>query len=377
MSPADRNAVIVGAGIGGLAAAIAMRRRGWEVSVLERADAVREVGAGISLWPNAIRALDHLGVGDQVREFSTVDGAGGFRDHRGRWLFRSDLRTRYGETLMLRRPVLLDILRSALPAEAITLNATVSGVERAGDQVTIAYDGVRRPVELLVGADGLRSTVRASLWPEARPPVYAGYTTWRLIAPPLDLDSDVSESWGRGERVGLFRLADGAVYAYFIANSPENTQYDDRAELQRRFGRWHDPIPQLLDSLDGTEILRHDIYRLPALRSYVNGRAVLIGDAAHAMTPDLGQGGATALEDAVELADALRGDITEGLGTYDRRRRPRTQTIARQSATFGTYAQASGRLTAPLRNLTTRLLPQPLFLQATAPLLTWQPTSPN
>jgi 2-polyprenyl-6-methoxyphenol hydroxylase-like FAD-dependent oxidoreductase len=369
-----RHAVIVGAGIGGLAAAIALRRRGWEITVLERAEAVREVGAGISLWPNAIRALDLLGVGDQVREFSTVDGAGGFRDQRGRWLFRSDLRTRYGETLMLRRPILLDILRSALPAEAITLNTTVTGVERSGERLTIAYDGVRRPVDLLVGADGLRSTVRACLWPHARPPVYAGYTTWRLIAPPLDLDSDVSESWGRGERVGLFRLADGAIYAYLIANAPQGTRYaDDRAELQRRFGHWHDPIPQLLDSLDGTEILRHDIYRLPALRSYVNGRAVLIGDAAHAMTPDLGQGGATALEDAVELADALNGDITQGLRTYDHRRRSRTQTIARQSATFGTYAQASGPLTVPLRNLTTRLLPQPLFRHTTAPLLTWQP----
>lgn len=116
---ADRNAVIVGAGIGGLAAAIALRRRGWDVTVLERAPVLREVGAGISLWPNAIRALDLLGVGDQVREFSTVEGAGGFRDARGRWLFRSGLRTRYGDTLMLRRPILLDILRSAVPASAL------------------------------------------------------------------------------------------------------------------------------------------------------------------------------------------------------------------------------------------------------------------
>ncbi|WP_328988515.1 FAD-dependent monooxygenase [Kribbella sp. NBC_01245] len=374
----DRNAVIVGAGIGGLAAAIALHRRGWNITVLERAPALREVGAGISLWPNAIRALDLLGVGDQVREFSTVEGAGGFRDAHGRWLFRSPLRTGYGDTLMLRRPILLDILRSAVPAEAIVLDTTVNEVERTGDQVTVTHDGVRRSADLLVGADGLRSTVRALLWPHAKPPVYAGYTTWRLIAPPLELDSEVSESWGQGERVGIFRLADGAVYSYLVANAPPGSEYaDDRAELRHRFGRWHDPIPAMLDSINGSEILRHDIYRLPALRSYVAGRAVLVGDAAHAMTPDLGQGGGTASEDAVELAAALNedGNVDHGLQVYDRRRRRRTQAIARQSAAFGTFAQASGRLTVPLRNTAARLLPERLFLRANHATLTWRSTS--
>lgn len=263
-----------------------------------------------------------------------------------------------------------------MPAEAITLDTTVNEVERNGDQVTVTHDGVRRSVDLLVGADGLRSTVRAFLWPHAKPPVYAGYTTWRLIAPPLELDSDVSESWGRGERVGIFRLADGAIYSYLIANTPPGSEYaDDRAELRRRFGQWHDPIPTMLDSVNGAEILRHDIYRLPALRSYVAGRAVLVGDAAHAMTPDLGQGGGTALEDAVELADALDGvdgDIGDGLRVYDHRRRGRTQTIARQSAIFGTFAQASGRVTVPLRNTGARLLPQRLFLRSVHTMLTWR-----
>ncbi|MEU4606393.1 FAD-dependent monooxygenase [Kribbella sp. NPDC023972] len=122
----ERKAVIVGAGIGGLAAAIALGRRGWHVTVLERAPALREVGAGISLWPNAIRALDLLGVGDRVREYGAVEGAGGFRDARGRWLFRSELRTRYGDSLMLRRSVLLDILSSAVPADRIRLDTEVA-----------------------------------------------------------------------------------------------------------------------------------------------------------------------------------------------------------------------------------------------------------
>jgi 2-polyprenyl-6-methoxyphenol hydroxylase-like FAD-dependent oxidoreductase len=355
----ERSAVIVGAGIGGLAAAIALHRRGWNLTVLERAPALREVGAGISLWPNAVRALDLLGVGDQAREHGAVEGAGGFRDSRGRWLFRSEMRTRYGDTLMLRRSALLDILGSALPAELITLNTEVTDVP----------DG-----DVVVGADGLRSSVRAALWPDAAEPEYAGYTTWRLIASAPDLDAEVSESWGRGERVGIFRLADGGIYCYFTARTAPGIEYaDDLAELKRRFGHWHDPIPAVLDSLTGSEILRHDIYRLAPLRSYVAGRAVLVGDAAHAMTPDLGQGGGTALEDAIELAEALDStpDVQLGLARYDQRRRRRTQTIGRQSALFGAFAQASGHITVPLRNTAARLLPQSLFLRSVQPMLDW------
>ncbi|MEI8410902.1 MULTISPECIES: FAD-dependent monooxygenase [unclassified Kribbella] len=374
----DRRAVIAGAGLGGLAAAIALHRRGWQITVLERAPALREVGAGISLWPNAVRALDLLGVGDQVRELGGIEAAAGFRDDRGRWLFRSDIvaiEELYGPSVMIRRPVLLDILKSAISADAIVLDALVDGVEAGDDQVTIEHDGVLHTADLLVGADGVRSTVRAKLWPEAKPPVYAGYTTWRFITPPLHLEVATSESWGAGERVGIIPLADGSIYSYLGASTPPGQTYaDELAELRRRFGHWHDPIPAMLDSVSGTEILRHDIYRLPPLSTYVRGRVALVGDAAHAMTPDLGQGGGTALEDAVELAEALDGtdDVHEGLRRYDVRRRSRTQAIARQSRIFGAFAQSSGRPSVLLRNGIARLLPPSLLLRSLRPMLTWR-----
>ncbi|GAB3930323.1 FAD-dependent monooxygenase [Kribbella albertanoniae] len=372
-----RRAVIVGAGIGGLAAGIALHRRGWEISVLERAAELREVGAGISLWPNSVRALDLLGVGDQVRDLGGIEAAAGFRDSTGRWLFRSDIaaiRERYGDTLMIRRPDLLDILRSALPAESVVLDAEVHQVRPLGGQMAVVHSRGEHIGDVIVGADGIRSTVRAQLWPTAKPPVYAGYTTWRLMTPPLRIQVEASESWGRGERVGIFPLSDGSIYSYLTASVPPDHRHaDDHAELQRRFGRWHQPIPAMLESVRNAEILRHDIYRLPPLDRYAVGRTVLVGDAAHAMTPDFGQGGGTALEDSVELAEVLDdiADVATALLAYDRRRRARTQAIARQSALFGSVAQWSSPPLALLRNALLGVLPPAVLLRSLKSMLSW------
>ncbi|WP_350276419.1 FAD-dependent monooxygenase [Kribbella sp. HUAS MG21] len=371
---AGRQALIVGAGLGGLATAIALRRRGWGITVFERAPELAEVGAGISLWPNAVRALDLLGVGDEVRAVGGIEAAAGFRDAAGRRLFRSDIAAideLYGQTLMIRRPALLDILKAAVPSDAVTLDTEVAVT---GDRPTITYDGREHTADLVVGADGIHSTVRSRLWPTAKRPEYAGYTTWRFITPPLHLDAEASESWGRGERVGIFPLADGSIYSYLTASTPPGITYaDDLTELRRRFGHWHDPIPAMLDSVTNDDVLHHDIYSLPPLPSYVSGRAALIGDAAHAMTPDFGQGGGTALEDAVELAEALDAnpDVESGLRDYDVRRRRRTQAIARQSGWFGVFAQASGPLTSAVRDTAARLLPARIMLRSLRPMLTW------
>lgn len=372
-----KKAVIVGAGLGGLAAGIALRRRGWEIAIVERAAELREGGAGISLWPNAVRALDLLGLGDAVRELGVIEAAAGFRTASGRWLFRSDidaLDRLYGQTVMIRRPVLLDILKNALPADAVVLDAEASQVSSIDGQVTVTHARGEETGDLLIGADGIRSTVRSRLWPDAKPPVYAGYTTWRFVTPPLDLQSEVSESWGRGERVGIFAIGDGSIYSYLSASVPSGGQFrDEHAELLRRFGRWHDPIPAILDSVGTADILRNDIYRLPPLASYVTTRTALIGDAAHAMTPDMGQGGCTALEDAFELAECLdrTTGIAAGLQEYDHRRRRRTQSIARQSALFGSFAQVSARPAVAVRNALFRLLPPAALYRSLRPVLSW------
>jgi 2-polyprenyl-6-methoxyphenol hydroxylase-like FAD-dependent oxidoreductase len=222
----------------------------------------------------------------------------------------------------------------------------------------------------------MRSRIRALLWPGARGPRYAGYTTWRFVTPVLDIDGEVTESWGRGERVGIFPFGDGSYYSYQCASvPPDHRVADELAELKRRFGGWHAPIPALLDSVTSGDVLRHDIYLLPPLRTFVTRRVALVGDAAHAMTPDLGQGACTSLEDAVELArqlDDRPADPAPGLAGYDRLRRPRTQAIARRSAISGRLAQASSPITARLRDRAAHLLPHGAFLRAMEPVFSWR-----
>lgn len=376
----ERSAIVVGGGIGGLAAGVALARVGWRVRVLERATSFGELGAGLSLWPNGLRALDALGVADQVREQALVETRAGIRNSSGRWLSRTDtqeLARRFGPVVMIHRARLFHILRAALPAAALCADTDVTGATLRGRRVEVGHsEGIAR-ADLLVAADGIGSTVRRSLWPQAPAPRYAGYTTWRLVVATGRRLSDGGESWGRGERVGIAPLADGRTYLFCVANAPEGRRRpgNELAELYRRFGRWHDPIPPLLTAADEQAVIRHDVRALPPLPSFVTGRAVLLGDAAHAMTPNLGQGANQALEDAVTLGALLESpsDVESALAAYDLRRRPRTQRIARRSQRVGAAAQWRSTAATATRDLILRLTPDSAVLNALSPTLDWQP----
>lgn len=372
-----RKAIIIGGGIGGLATAIALHRAGWHVKVLEQAPKFGEVGAGISLWPNSLRALDMLGVGDNVREIGGVESTAGFRHKNGAWLFRSNIEAiekAYGQTILIHRADLIDILVSALPKDVLTLGAKVTDINTDGATVTVKYGNRTDTADLLVAADGIHSITRTKFWPEAKPPQYAGYTTWRFIAPKLDIEPETSESWGNGERVGIFPFSNGQIYSYLGASVPPGQHNKNELDgLKQRFSSWHEPIPTLLNSVKPDVVLRNDIYTIPSLKTYVKANVVLVGDAAHAMTPDFGEGGGTALEDAVELARILANasDLSAGLQEYDAIRRPRTQTIAKQSAMFGKIAQWAWPPAVALRNGVVRLIPSALFIKALRPMLSW------
>lgn len=361
-------AVIIGGGIAGLASALALTRRGWEVEVLERAPEFTEVGAGLSLWPNALRALDALGVGEAVRGRAVLQGQVGIRDSAGRWLSRADtadLERRFGPTAMIHRADLLAILRAAVPDGALHPGTSVTAVRADG---TALHSRGESQADLVVGADGVRSVARRSVWPGAPAPRYAGYTSWRIVCPAVPV-AEASELWGRGERFGYAPLPDGRVYCFATANAPEGADDGGLPELRCRFGSWADPVPALLDAAEPGALLHHDLYELPPLTTYTSGSVVLAGDAAHAMTPNLGQGACQALEDAVVLGSVMASG--DGLDVYDRQRRPRTQMIARRSRQIGVAAQWASPAAVSLRNTAMRLLPSSSFARSIAPVLDW------
>jgi 2-polyprenyl-6-methoxyphenol hydroxylase-like FAD-dependent oxidoreductase len=224
--------------------------------------------------------------------------------------------------------------------------------------------------------NGIHSIVRRSLFPDSRPPRYAGHTCWRFITDRVERTVELTESWGRGEGFGGGQLRDGHVYCYACAWVPAGQRCEDEfAEVRRRFGEWHAPIPELLSRVDPKHILRNDIDDLPPLKTYVCGRMVLVGDAAHAMTPALGQGGCQGLEDAVVLAAALASsnDVEPALRLFDDARRPRTQRIARQSRLVGHVTQFSSPVTVWFRRKLVSALPPRAVLRVLEQPFEWTP----
>jgi 2-polyprenyl-6-methoxyphenol hydroxylase-like FAD-dependent oxidoreductase len=364
-------AVIVGGGIGGLSAAIALRRAGIETVVLERTSKLEAAGAGITLFANAMRGLEELGAADAVGERGARAERVGILASDGRSLSEMPRDLFEGSVAVHRAD-----LQAALAEAAcdLRLNAEVSSVEDDDHGATVRLaDGAQERGDLVVGADGVHSVVRRTLWPEAQPR-YAGYTAWRGVT-GFELDRGrLTESWGRGQRFGLVDLGEGRTYWFATKNAAEKEpeEPDGRlAELRRRFSGWHEPIRELLETADESQILRNDVYYLDPLSAWSRGRVVLVGDAAHATTPGIGQGAAQAIEDAVALCQALAGadELPAAFTDFETRRKRRATLALKMSRRGDMAGQMEGRLACGVRNTIVRLLPAGAQRRQLAPIV--------
>ena len=329
--------LIVGGGIAGLSLSLALRDSRWQAELVEREHGQDGAGAGLAVQPNAMRALRRLGAGAAVERAGAVVGRFGYRDQHGAWLCDvelDDLWAGVGPFIGISRAALHDALRSR--PDRCRYGVTVTALQPHGEKVLVTFGhATTAEYDLVVGADGLNSVVRrAALAGPA--PVYAGQMAWRSLAPAGRSPLGGVQFWlGEDRFFGLCPAGPGLTYGFGNIAGPRQTEpAAGRARrLRGHFAGFGAEVLEYLAALPGDAAIHcSPVEWLPAT-CWSSGRVVLIGDAAHAMSPMMGQGGCMAIEDALVLAGELgrATGVPDALAAYERRRRPRVEWVRSQS----------------------------------------------
>jgi 2-polyprenyl-6-methoxyphenol hydroxylase-like FAD-dependent oxidoreductase len=370
-----RQILVIGAGIAGLATAVALQRRGHDVTVIEeRTDT--SSGAGISIWPNALAALDEIGVGDAVRDAGGRVTAGALRWRDGSWLrhpAHERLVKALGEPLVvLRRSALTKVLAGAVAEGTVRHGLSAREFVATADGVRVRLsDSSTLQAHAIIGADGTRSVVARHL-NGALTDRYAGYTAWRGVA-DYSLDPEVAgEVMGPCIEFGHVPLGPDCTYWFATERAPEGrvTPQGELAYLKERFAAWADPIPPLLAATDPQDVLHNDLYDRDQARHWSRGPVLVVGDAAHPMRPHLGQGGCQGIEDAAILARFVdaQDDVATAFARFAAFRRPRVRAIVRESAMVGRIVNLRPAFLSALATRASVLAPEALLTRHLAGL---------
>lgn len=364
------NIAIIGGGIGGLTLAIALQRRGLPVTVYEAAPEIKPLGAGLALAANAINAFIKIGVGDSVLNAGKVLKLLRIKDERGNVLTETDsekISARLGviNNFTIHRADLHDVLIRHLLPGSLQLNKRCVDWQRVDKRIVLKFaDGSTISSDYVIAADGIHSAIRKKLLP-AKHPRYAGYTCWRGIIDhiPAQADPDeTSETWGIGSRFGIVPLKNDRLYWFACLNAKQNDplmRSYGKEGLLRRFGHFHAPIRQILESTSEDRIIWNDIIDLRPLKKFAFDNILLLGDAAHATTPNMGQGACMAVEDASVLATSIdsSASIEHAFAEFETRRIRRTTAVVNKSWNIGRIAQLENRFLIALRNKAIKLTP--------------------
>jgi 2-polyprenyl-6-methoxyphenol hydroxylase-like FAD-dependent oxidoreductase len=356
--------LIQGGGIGGLTLAIALLQKGYTVRVVERANGLSEIGAGIWMAANPMQVFDRLGFADKIAAAGWMVHRITLQDYNGEILQIADLSEvskLFGfETVALHRSVLQKVLFEQLPSGVVLFGAEVKSLVQGEGSVSVQLmDGSSIDAKVVVGADGIHSRIRqlASLGGEKR---YSGSSSYRAIARGArllspELDHDAYEIWGKGCRVGFSKINADDYYWYMTFDSVPEKSYSPEERKIHAEKIFREFFPQWIGLLENTRtdaILQTDISDLKRLATWSSGRVGLIGDAAHASTPNLGQGGAMAIEDAYSLANTFQkvGVNGRAFELYERQRREKVDWTVSTSWSIGRICHYKNPVARALRN---------------------------
>lgn len=369
---APQKTIVIGGGLGGLSAANALQQLGLDVSVYEKAAELKEVGAGIVLAANAMKALDKLGIGEQVRKKGSAVKKAEIRTWDGKLLVNLPVHEQakqYGTySYLIHRADLQSILYQNLKPDTVILGKKLISIEQDVSRISAIFEK-EAAVEgdLLIGADGVHSQVRRLLIGSA-PLRYSGFTAIRGISQfddvrfPIELGGGF-EAWGPGKRFGFSHLGKGRIFWFAAINTPEGTLKTDqnrKVTALEHFRGWWGPIEAVIESTKETDILTHEVFDRKPIKSWSQGRAILLGDAAHPMLPNLGQGGAQAIEDAIVLSRCIEKhpeNIQQAFKDFEKLRIPRTTQIVRGSRVMGRFMQLENPAAIHFRNLLLSTMP--------------------
>ncbi|GAA0614973.1 FAD-dependent monooxygenase [Virgibacillus siamensis] len=365
---------IVGGGIGGLTLAAGLHKIGMKTHVFERARSFKPLGAGLGLGSNAMLALDRIGIAADVAKFGMPLQEQRFLNGKLDVMNKIDfslLKKKFGEeTITIHRAHLHNVLFEAVDAAYVHFDKQVTDFAQHDHGVTLTFqDNVNQDFDYVIAADGIRSIFRQTLVPNSEPH-FAGYTCWRGIAKnksdvPLHISS---EAWSKQGRFGWAPLHDGEVYWFACVNATENDAryaHLNQDEAARLFAHFSPAVARLICESADASFLHHDLYDIEPLDSFVYGRVILLGDAAHATTPNMGQGAGQAIEDAYELMLAIdeEASMKEALSRYNTRRVKKTKKVIQLSRQIGRAAQWQHPLLIGFRNTVLPLIPKSLLFR--------------
>lgn len=365
MSNKDKRFAIIGAGIGGLTAGIMLEKLGFQVDVYEAGDSARGIGAGIGLASNAIKAFEYLGLDREVIAISNHLRDFEICDDKGKTILSADTeritRNYNTDNYAIHRADLHNFLVSKISSKSIHLNKRLKNFRQENDEVIIEFkDGTNSKTDYLIGADGVNSKVRQLLVPISDPR-FAGYWCWRAtIEHHFEGINKSTEVWGKNGRFGITPLKENRIYWYACINTNLKDGVKDFGleNLKNRFKDYFPIIGEVLNLTQEKDLISTPIVDIAPISNYSFGNVLLLGDAAHATTPNMGQGACMALEDVAVLQDELNNnDVKNSFINFEKRRLKRTHYITATSLRAGKVAQSENNFIIYLRNNLLRMMP--------------------